>query len=322
MNAKTLRVLIVAPVILSASLATAETYPTKPVHLVVPFPAGGVTDILARAIAQPLGASLGQPVIVDNRPGSGAIIGAEHVARSAPDGHTILLVGSTFTISAATRNDLPYDAARDFTGVARIAATPMLVACNPAVPAKTIGELVAFARTPASQLTYATAGNGVPAHLATEEFKRLARIEMTHVPFQGGAPAAMATIGGHTNVVVATVAELAPHVAAGKLRALAVTSAARSDVLKEVPTLAESGYPGFDASFWFGAWVPARTPKDVVRRLSAELVHALDSTEVREILAKQGYASTPMPAEAFDAFYRTEIGRYGKFVKEANLKLN
>ena len=313
-------------VLLLASLPFAavavDTYPTKPVHLVVPFPAGGVTDILARAIAQPLSASLGQPVIIDNRPGSGAIIGAEHVARSSPDGYTMLLVGSTFIISAAARNDLPYDAARDFTGVARLAATPMLIACNPALPAKTIGELVALARIPASRLTYATAGNGVPAHLATEEFKRLAHIELTHVPFQGGAPAATATIGGHTNVVVATIAELAPHVAAGRLRALAVTSDARSDVLNEVPTLAESGYPGFDASFWFGAWVPARTPRHVVRRLSTELVHALDRAEVREILAKQGYASTPMPAEAFDAFYRSEIGRYGRFVKETNLKLN
>ena len=304
-----------------AGVVIAQAYPAKPIRLVVPFPAGGVTDILARTLAQPLGRSLGQAIIVENKPGAGTVIGAEHVARASADGYTILLVGSAFPVSAASRTKLPFDPLKDFTGVARIASTPMLIAANPSLPAGTLGEMVALARGPSS-LSYATAGAGVPAHLAMEEFDKLPKIEITHVPYQGGAPAAMATIGGHTQLVVATLAELAQHVIAGKLRALAVTTAARIDLLKDVPTVAESGYPGFEASFWFGAWVPAGTPRQIVNRLDAEMLRSLEAPEVKEALTKHGYSPAPMNAAQFDMFYRAEIARYAKVVKDANLKLD
>lgn len=314
--------ILAMPLVLLANPSAAEAFPTKPVRLVVPFPAGGVTDILARTLALPLSRSLGQSVVVDNRPGAGAIIGADQVARAPADGHTVLLVGSAFTLSAATRPKLPYDPLKDFAAVARIAWTPMLIACNPSLPAKTIADLVVLARAPSAPLTYATAGAGVPAHLAMEEFKKLAKIELTHVPYQGGASAALATIGGHTTLVVATLAELAPHVAAGKLRALAVTTAARTELLKGVPTVAESGYSGFDASFWFGAWVPTGTPKEVINRLNTEVLSALEAPEVKEILVKQGYAPAPMSPAQFDSFYRGEIARSARVVKDADLKLD
>jgi len=311
----------VAAFLLPALVAAADSFPSKPVRLVVPFPAGGVTDILARTLAQPISRALGQPVIVENRPGSGAIIGAEQVAHAPADGHTVLVVGAAFTISAATRAKLPYDPLKDFAAIARIASTPMLIASNPSLRASSIAELVALARRPASHLTYATAGNGVPAHLATEELKKLSGIDMLHVPYQGGAPAAMAAIGGHTDLVVATLAELSPHVSAGKLRALAVTTALRAELFKDVPTVAESGYPGFDVSFWFGAWAPAGTPRPVIARLSAEILKALETAEVKEALAKHGYSPAPMTAEPFDAFYREEIRRYARIVRDAKLEL-
>lgn len=314
--------IIVVPLVLMTYPVGAEAFPTKSVRLVVPFPAGGVTDILARTLAQPLSRSLGQSVVVDNRPGAGAIVGADQVARAPADGHTVLLVGSAFTLSAATRPKLPYDPLKDFAAVARIAWTPMLIACNPSISAKTLAELVVLARAPSSPLAYATAGAGVPAHLAMEEFKKLAKFELTHVPYQGGASAALATIGGHTSVVVATLAELAQHVAAGKLRALAVTTAARTELLKDVPTVAESGYPGFDASFWFGAWVPVGTPKEIIDRLNTEILRALDAPEVKETLVKQGYSPAPMSPVQFDSFYRDEIVRSARVVKDANLKLD
>lgn len=304
-----------------ASGVMAQAFPSKPIRLVVPFPAGGVTDILARTLAQSLGRSLGQAVIVENKPGAGTVIGADLVARAPADGHTILLVGSAFPISAASRPKLPFDPLKDFTGVARLASTPMLIAVNPSLPARTLAEMVALARG-SSPLSYATAGAGVPAHLAMEEFDKLAKIEVTHIPYQGGAPAALAAIGGHTQLVVATLAELVQHVIAGKLRALAVTTAARTDLLKDVPTIAESGYPGFEASLWFGAWVRAGTPKQIVNLLETEMLRSLEAAEVKDALAKNGYSPAPLNSEGFDAFYRAEIARYAKVVKDANLKLD
>ena len=316
------RALVVALSVSSTALAWADAYPSKPVRLVAPFPAGGVTDTLARTLAQPLSRSLGQTVIVDNRPGASALIGTEHVARAAPDGYTVLFLGSAFAVNAVTRAQLAFNPLKDFAAVARVASTAMLLAATPSLPVKSISDLVRLARAPSSQLTYSTSGAGAPPHLAMEEFKRLAGVDITHVPYQGGAPAALAAIGGHTNLVMATVTELAPHVAAGKLRALAVTSSARSDLLPGVPTLGESGYPGFDMSLWLGAWVPARTPKDVIQRLSGEMVNAARSPELQQALSKQGFVPTPLGAEEFDAFYRAEIGRFARIVKQADIKLD
>ena len=302
--------------------AHSQTYPSKPLRLIAPFPAGGPLDTIARTLAQPLSRAFGQNVLVDNRPGGTGVIGADLVARAPADGYTLLLIGSAFTISPAVRPKLPYDTLKDFAGVARIASNPMLVAVHPSLPVTTLKELVALARARPGQLTYATSGSASPFHLAMETLKILAKADMIHVPYQGGAPATMATLGGHTSVVVVSVSAAVPHAVAGKLRAIAVTSLMRSHVLKDVPTVAESGFPGFDISQWFGAWVPAATPKEAVNRLGAEIVRASQLPEVRESLGKLGLSAAVMGPEQFDAFFRAEIRRYEKIARELNLKID
>jgi len=314
---------ICAALLVATSVAAhSETYPSKPVKLIAPFPAGGSLDTIARKLAQPLSGALGQNVIVDNRPGGAGTIGVEFVARAKADGHTLLMMGTAFTTNPAVRLKLPYDALKDFAGVARIASNPMLISVHPSLPVRTLRELVALGRARPGQLTYAATGAGSPTHLATESFKALARVDIIHVPYQGGAPATTAVLGGHTSILVANVSESAPHVAAGKLRALAVTSLMRSEVHKDVPTLAESGFPAFDMSIWYGAWVPAATPKEAVNRLGAEIVRASQLPEVMESLGKLGLSAAVMGPGQFDAFFRAEIRRYEKIARELNLKID
>lgn len=319
-----LRQLILASSMAALSIgnAAAQGFPSKAMRIVAPFPAGGALDTIARTLAQPMSRTFGQNVIVDNRPGGTGVIGAELVARAPADGYTLLLIGSVFTINPAVRPKLPYDTLKDFAGVARIASNPMLISVHPSLPVKTLKDMVALARARPGQLTYATSGLASPMHLAVETFKPLARIDIIHVPYQGGAPATMAALGGHTSILVVNVSEAAPHVAAGKLRALAVTTLARSDVLKEVPTVAEYGFPGFDMSIWFGAWVPAATPKETVNRLSAEIVRASQLPEVKDSLGKLGLTMASMGPEQFDAFFRAEVQRYAKIVGELNVKVD
>lgn len=300
----------------------AQGFPSKPVRVVAPFPPGGSLDTIARSLAQPMSLSLGKPVIVDNRPGGTGVIGTELVARAPADGHTILVMGSVFVTNAAVRPRLPYDTLKDFVGIARIASNPMLISAHPSLPAKTLRELVALAHSRPGQLTYATPGPASPHHLAMETFKAMAGIDITHVPYQGGAPATTAVVGGHTSISVANVSETGPHVVAGRLRALAVTSLERSDLLKDVPTVAESGFPGFDMAIWFGAWAPAATPKETVDRIGAEIARALQLPEVKSGLEKLGLSTAVMGPEQFDAFYRDEVRRYVKIVNEVNIKLD
>jgi tripartite-type tricarboxylate transporter receptor subunit TctC len=211
---------------------------------------------------------------------------------------------------------------KHFTGVAKIASNPMLISAHPSLPVKTLTDMIALARARPGQLTYATSGTASPMHLAMETFKGLAKTDMMHVPYQGGAPATVAALGGHTAILVVNVSESAPHVATGRLRALAVTSLTRSHVLEEVPTVAELGFPGFDRSIWFGAWAPAATPKDVVNRLGAELTSALQLQAVKDSLGKLGFSTATMRPEQFDGFFRAEVQRYAAIVKEANIKLD
>ena len=303
-------------------VAHAQTFPSKPVRLVIPFPAGGAMDSIARILAQPLGRAFGQNVIVDNRPGGGTVIATELVARSPADGHTVLLMANSFTINPAVRSKLPYDALRDFAGVSRLATVPVIFSVHPSVPAKTFKELIALARARPGELTYATPGSGTNQHLIGELLKGMARIDINHVPYQGGAPATMAVMGGHTSVLIINVTESGPHIQAGKLRALAVTSLERSVDFKEVPTVAESGFPGFEAITWFGAVVPAATPRDAINRLNADIVRTLLLPDVRNGFSKLGLSAAGTSAEEFDTFIRSELRRNEKIARESNLRID
>jgi tripartite-type tricarboxylate transporter receptor subunit TctC len=300
----------------------AQTFPSKPVRLVVPFPAGGAMDSIARILVQPLGRAFGQNVIVDNRPGGGTVIATEWVARSPADGHTLLLMANSFTINPAVRSKLPYDSLKDFAGVSRLATVPVIFSVHPSVPVKTFKELIALARARPGELTYATPGPGTNQHLIGEMLKSMARIDINHVPYQGGAPATMAVMGGHTSVLIINVTESGPHIQAGKLRALAVTSLERSVDFNEVPTVAESGFPGFEAITWFGAVAPAATPKAAINRLNAEIVRALQLPEVRNGLSKLGLSAAGASAEEFDAFIRSELRRNEKVARASNLRID
>jgi tripartite-type tricarboxylate transporter receptor subunit TctC len=314
---------VCAALLLGIPLAVhAQSFPSKPVRLVVPFPAGGALDTIARTLVPPLSKALGQSVIVDNRPGGGTVIGTEVVARSPADGHTLLLMANSFTINPAVRSKLPYDALKDFAGVSRLATVPVILSVHPSVPARTFKELIALARARPGELTYATAGPGTNQHLIGEMLKSMARIDIIHVPYQGGAPATMAVMGGHTSILVINVTESGPHIQAGKLRALAVTSLERSDEFKDVPTVAESGYPGFEAITWFGAVVPAATPREAINRLNADIVRALQLPEVRNGLAKLGLTAAGTSAEEFDAFIRSELQRNEKVARASNLRID
>lgn len=300
----------------------AQSFPSKSVRIIAPFPPGAGTDTLARTLAGPLTKSLGQSIVVENRPGGGTVVGTEVAARAPADGHTLLIIANSFTINPAVRSKLPYDARRDFSGVARLASTPMVFAVHPSVPAKTLKELIALARARPGELTWASSGAGTGHHLAGELFKSLARIDMIHVPYQGGAPAALAVVGGHTSVLLVNVLSVAPQAAAGRLRPLAVTSLERVDVLKGVPTVAESGFPGFDTSIWFGSVVPGATPKEAVNRLSSEILRALQLPEVKDVIAKGGLNPASLGAAEFEVFLRAEMQRNEKIARAVNLRID
>jgi tripartite-type tricarboxylate transporter receptor subunit TctC len=302
--------------------AHAQPFPSKPLRIIAPFPPGAGTDTLARTLAGPLTKSLGQSIVVENRPGGGTVVGTEVAARAPADGHTLLIIANSFTINPAVRSKLPYDSRKDFSGVARLASTPMVFAVHPSVPAKTLKELIALARARPGELTWASSGAGTGHHLAGELFLSQAKINMIHVPYQGGAPAALAVVGGHTSVLLVNVLSVAPQAAAGRLRALAVTSPARVEMMKEVPTVAESGFPGFDTSIWFGSVVPGATPKEAVNRLSAEILQALQLPEVKDVIAKGGLNPAPLGAAEFDAFLRAEMQRNEKIARAVNLRID
>lgn len=299
----------------------AQTFPSKPVRLVVPFPPGGSNDIVARTLSQPLTRALGQNVIVENRAGGMTVIGAELVARAPADGHTLLMVSFAFIANAALRSKLPYDTVKDFAAVAAAGFTPFMIAVHPSLPVKSVKELVALARARPGQLTYTSPGAGSGQHLTGELLKLMARIDIVHVPYQGGAPSTLAVLGGHVSILISTAATIVPHLTTGRLRPLAVTSRIRIDDLKDVPTLVESGLPDFELIAILGVLAPVATPKPTIDRLSAEIVRATQLPEVKESLLKQGIYPSPMGPTEFDAFIRAEIQKIQKIVREANIRL-
>ena len=302
-------------------VAQAQNFPTKPIRLIVSFPPGGLADIIARMLAQPLGAALGQSVVVENRAGGGTVIATELVARAPADGHTMLLAGFPFVANAALRSDLPYDTQKDFAAVARIESSAWMVATHPSLPVKSIKELIAFARARPGQLTFAGNPAGSGAHLVGQMLKLATKIDIVDVPYQGEVPAMIAVIGGHADIVVSHVPTLMPQLASGKLRVLAVSSRVRLEQpFKDVPTLAETAIPDFELAGTQGLVVPAATPKAVIARLSAEIGRAMALPAIHDNLVRQGLHPAPMNSAEYDAFLRAEFLKLQKLFRAANVK--
>ncbi|MCE2945571.1 MAG: tripartite tricarboxylate transporter substrate binding protein [Betaproteobacteria bacterium] len=313
--------LAIGPTLAGSGLASAQSFPSKQVRIVVPFPAGGTGDVVARMVAAPLSKSLGQPVIVDNRAGGGTVIGTELVARSAPDGHTLLTVFNSFTINPAVRPKLPYDTEKDFAAVTLLAQVPFVYAVHPSLPVKSLKDLVALARAKPGALTYATPGPGTGQHLAAEMLKLMAGIDITHIPYQGAAPAVTAVLGGHTTVLVVNVSDVTPYSSVGRLRPLAVTTRERSAAMKDVPSVAEVGFPEYESALWVGLVAPGATPKDTVARLSTEVGRVLQLPDVVAGLDKLGLSGAPRTPEQFTAFIRDELRRNESTARKANIRV-
>lgn len=301
----------------------AQGFPAKPIRLIVPFPPGGSADILARAIGQKAGEGLGQPLVVENRPGAGTAIGAEALAKSAPDGYSVMIgTVSSHAINPALNPRLPFDPIKDFTPVSLVASIPFAMIVHPSVPAKSVREFVALARSKPGSLNYSSAGNGTSNHLAGELLKSMAGIDMVHVPYKGSAPALNDLIAGQVSLMFDLVLTAAPHVKSGAVRGLAVTSSQRSSALPELPTVAESGVPGYEVSAWFGIFAPAGVPQPVVQRLNAEFVKALLQPDLRQRLASQGAEPLTSTPSEFAAYLRSEIEKWAKVVKASGMKVD
>lgn len=303
--------------------AIAQAYPTKPLRLVVPYPPGGSTDQLARAVADRLGQALGQPVIVENKPGANTIIGAETVAKAPPDGYT-MFVGSSasLAVNPLLYEKLPYDPKRDFAGVSLLATSPLVMVVHPSLPAKTVKEFVELAKSKPGSLNFASVGNGNPLHLAGELFKSMTGVDMTHVPYNGSAPALTALLGGQVQVMYDVVLSSQPHIKAGKLRAVALTGAKRVPILADVPTVAESGYPGYESGIWFALVVPKATSAAIVQRLNAEVNRILRQPEMKARFDDLALELIPSTPEEVGNFTDREQAKWSKMVKDLNIKLD
>lgn len=308
----------------AAPLAHAQSsYPSKPITIIVPFPAGGTTDILARILAQYMNKEFGQSVIVDNRAGAGGNIGAQAAARAAADGYTLFMgtVG-THAINSSLYKKLPYDPIKDFAPLTRVAMVPNLLVAHPSQPFKTVKEMIDYAKANPGKINYGSSGNGSSIHLSGELFKSLAKVDMTHVPYKGSAPAVSDLLGGQIAIMFDNMPSALPHVKGGKLRAIAVTSARRSPELPDVPTVAEAGVPGYEATSWFGMFAPAGTPPDVLAKLNSVIVKALNDAEVRKKISEQGADPHPEKPAEFAAFIQKETAKWGKVVRDSGASID
>ena len=304
-----------------AQAALAQPYPSHPIRIVAPFPAGGGYDFLSRLIAPELSKTFGQPVIVENRAGANGNIGTDAVAKSAPDGYTLLMGGNSPLALNVALYPLPYDPLRDFAPISRVATQPNLLAAHPSVPVKSLAELIEYARANPGKVTYGSAGNGSPQHLAAELLKRMAGIDLVHVPYKGAAPNAQALLAGEIAIAFNIILLPLPHVQSGRLTGLALASARRSPLAPDIATMTELGYP-IDIDTWYGLVAPAGTPGDIISRLNAEVVRILGLPELKERTKSQGIelgASTP---EEFAAFLRADIARWGKAIRETGIKMD
>ena len=300
----------------------AQSFPSKPVRFIAPFAPGGGSDLIARKLAQALTGALGQPVVVDNRTGGSGVVGTDIVAKSAPDGHTIMMTTPTFTVNPSLMAKLPYDNIRDFAPITLIATAPHLLAVHPSLPVKSVKEVVALAKAMPEQLTFSSGSTGGSSHLSGALFNSMARITMTHIPYRGGGQAVLAIMTGEVSLGFVDLVSMLPHVNSGRVRAIALTGAKRSAVLPNTPTVAESGYPDFQSGIWYGVIAPARTPVDTIARLNAELVKIIRTPDFLASLRAEGadvVASTP---EVFGEHLKRETSRWATVIKEAKIVTN
>lgn len=307
-------------VLCAVGAQAADPYPNKPIKWIVPFPPGGAMDSMARTLGEKLSTSMKQPVIVENRPGAGGTIGSNLVAKAAPDGQTIMIVSIGQAVNPSIYPKLPYDSVKDFEPVSLVGIVPNILVAHPSVKANNVKELIALAKAQPGKITYASAGNGTTVHLAAELFNSMAGVDLMHVPYKGSAPAVTDLMGGQVDIMFDSLSSAKPYVEAGKLKALAVTTAKRAKAFPNVPTVAESGLPGYELSGWYAVFVPAKTPKPVVDRLHAELVKALKQDDVRARFALIGADPVGSSPQELAATLKTETARWEKIVRERNIK--
>lgn len=302
--------------------ALAQAWPTKPITLIVPFAAGGTTDVLARALADKLSQSLGQPVIVESKPGAGSTLGADYVAKSKPDGYTLLVGAVHHTIASSVYKKLPYDFQRDFAPITTIALVPNVLTINAATPAKNVGELVALAKAGQGKMTFGSNGNGTAQHLIGTQFQNMTGTEILHIPYKGSGPLAIDLLGGQISMSFDTITPVLQHIKSGKLHALAVTTAKRSAALPDVPTLDEAGLKGFNIGTWFGVLAPVATPKEILLKLNTEMVKVIQSTEFRKRMEEIGAEPVGNSSEQMAQKIKAETEKFAKLVKEAKVTID
>ncbi|RJF92596.1 Bug family tripartite tricarboxylate transporter substrate binding protein [Noviherbaspirillum saxi] len=316
---------ILQATVLTASVASgtaiAQTWPAKPINLIVPFATGGTTDVLARAVGQELSKSLGQPVIVENKGGAGATLGADYVAKAKPDGHTLLVGAVHHTIATSVYKKLSYDFQKDFAPVTTLALVPNVLVVNPNMPAKNVTELLSLAKASPGKFTYGSNGNGTGQHLIGAQFERMGGVQMLHVPYKGSGPLTIDLLGGQVDMSFDTIPPVLSHIKAGKLRPLAVTTLKRSPALPDVPTLDEAGLKGFDLGTWFGVLAPAATPKEIVTRLNTEIVKIVKSPEFKKKLEEMGAEPIGNTQAEMAAQIKNDTERFAKLVRDAKVTI-
>ncbi|HET7731734.1 MAG TPA: tripartite tricarboxylate transporter substrate binding protein [Usitatibacter sp.] len=320
MTYRTILVFAAALASLAGVPAAAQGYPAKAVKIIVPFAAGGPADLYARAIGEKLQGALGQPFVVENRPGGGAIAGTDAVAKSAPDGYTLLMMSNTHTVNESLIPDKPFVLLRDLVPVAPVNYSDLVMVVHPSVPAGTLAEFIALAKAKPGSLNYASSGPGTPYHMAGELFKAMAGVDIVHVPYKGSSGARTDILGGQVQMMFDAITTMAPNVRAGRLKALATSGKERSSVLPEVPTLSEAGVPGYEAVIWLGVMAPAGTPRAVVDRLNAEITRAANAPEMKDAWAKQGATAMSMRPDEFARFMREDIDKWARIVKISGAK--
>lgn len=306
--------------LLCAVSGAAQTYPTRPIRMVVPQSAGGSTDLVARPLAQRVGDALKVSVVVDNRPGAGSTIGTDIAAKAPPDGHTLLAVAASFTMSPSLYRRLPFDPVNDFAGISLLSSLPNILVLHPAQPVKTMKELVAFAKANPGKLNYSSSGVATGTHMSMELLKHLTGISLVHVPYKGGAPSVTALLSNEVQLCFATISTALPHVKSNRLRALAVSSARRAQAAPDTPTIAESGVPGYDYSSWIGLLAPAKTPEAIITRWHTEAARVMQSAEMKTLLAHEGSEPVGNTPREFAAIIKTEVERWRKVAQAAGIK--
>ena len=313
---------LIAAFLLGSGTALAADYPTKPIRLVVPFPAGGPVDITARTLAPRLGDALGQRILIDNRGGAGGVLGSEIVAKSPADGHTLLLCTTDNAINVSLVPNLPYDIRKDFAPVSMVAIITSILVVHPSLPVKSVKDLIALAKAKPDALSYASTGNGAPTHLAGELFKSMAGVKIVHVPYKGAAPAVIDLISGHVQLSFISAPGAMPHVQEKRLRVLAVTNSKRSVLLPEIPTISEAGLKGYESEGWHGLFAPAGTPKPAIDRLYKEISTLLRDQKISSLLAAGGAEPVGMPPDEFGKALHREIEKWAKVVKTSGMKMD